>query len=101
MSSAFMIIIDRPTTDLLNAVHELIKQKTDKWWHRYDAVWIVLGGTATEWRDLIKPLISDGPSILVFRLPDENDQRQWAASGPSARERFVWLREEYWKDPKA
>ena len=95
---AFLIVLDRATADQLNAAHELVKQKTDKWWHRYEAVWVVLGGNAGEWRDSLKPLMpSGGATVMVFELPRDVDNRWWAAFGPAAHEKFAWLRDEYKK----
>jgi hypothetical protein len=98
IDKAYIIVLDRAPADKLNATHELIKQKADKWWHRYDSVWIVEGGTAGEWRNLIRPLFEGTTtSILVFELPRADASRNWSSFGVGAKEKFEWLKDEYKK----
>ena len=101
MSLFFAIAVDRATTQQLNAVHELVKQHANGWWHHHTNLWIV-GASAQNadtkrvsfWRDLIKPVLAVGQAkILVLRLPSEADGRWWA----STKDDGVWLRKTYTK----
>lgn len=88
-----VIILNNATPAVINQAHELIKSKARGWWHRFSATWIVGGDVPTnEWRDLLKPVIAGtAASVLVLRLPDEDQNRNWSYSGRKAKEWCEWL----------
>jgi hypothetical protein len=89
-----VILLDRPTVEQINRVHELLKRHTTGWWHHFENAWIVAGDrTAAQWRTLIAPALDRGPtSALVLRLPDDGDQRHdWSYFGVDTAQRAAWL----------
>jgi len=95
MSDFFAISVDRATQDELNQVHEVVKEHAYGWWHRHVSFWLVGGLTATQWRDLIKPCLLSGSDVLVLRLPAEESDRNWAFTGPNAKEKCQWIHHNY------
>lgn len=93
--SDFAISIDRATQAELNAVHEIVKENANGWWHRHVNLWIVGGGTASKWRDLLKPALLSGSSILVLQLPDEDSEKKWSYNGQNAEEKCRWFHDNY------
>ncbi len=92
----FVISVDRATGDELNNVQNVIKENANGWWHRHTNVWIVGGGSASKWRDLIKPALpSRDSSVLVIKLPSEDADRSWAFSGKDASAKCKWFHENY------
>jgi hypothetical protein len=65
---------------------------TGWWWHNFEDVWIVRGGTqARDWTDRLQPAIKDySSSVLVLGLP-AGTERSWAYFGPSPTKRVGWL----------
>lgn len=95
MRNAFAISVDRATQAELNQIHEVIKANANGWWHRHLNFWIVGDGSALEWRNLIKPYLVSGSSVLVLKLPAEDGDRNWAYSGPNAAEKCKWIHNNY------
>lgn len=95
MTRFFAISVDRATRQELNNVQAIIKEKADGWWHRHATFWIAGGLEASEWRDLLKPVLrSERSNVLVLLLPDEEDRR-WGFYGPDAKRKSSWLHENY------
>lgn len=95
MADYHLISIDRATLYELDQVQDLIKNNANDWWHRHTTVWIVGGGKASRWRDLIKPILrSHGSSILVLQLP-KKESRNWCFSGENAKEQCEWFHQNY------
>ena len=95
--NANVILVDRATADQLNAVHEIVKTHASGWWHHFTSVWIVGGEkTATQWRNLISPVITEGAAnVLVLELPPPEADRLWAFYGKKPEERSKWLHDSY------
>jgi hypothetical protein len=91
-------VLDHGTPEEREAIHALVKEHANGWWHRFANVWFVGGRTAAWWRDTLRPAKRPGSSILVLRLPDP-DGRAWASIGPNSPERFHWLHATYTKNP--
>lgn len=85
----FVILADRIGPEKREAIHEVVKQHSEGWWHHFTNVWIVRGHTAKFWRDAVIGLGTPS-SVLVLNLPAEKD-RTWAYAGPKAEERAEWL----------
>jgi hypothetical protein len=95
----FVVLIDRATPAERASVQAAIKESAKGWWHHFEDAWIVSGGSASKWRKLVKENLSDPPSgVLVLRLPDGKDERQWAYYGPFAKKRMKWLHRNYTVD---
>jgi hypothetical protein len=97
IEDAFVIIVDHGTPTQLNYVHEVIKQHTKNWWHRFSSTWIVSGKTASEWRDIVRPFIekSSKASALVIALPSDDTERAWSYFGIEVEDRCAWLFQQY------
>lgn len=95
MIEYYLISIDRASLYELDQVQDLIKNYASDWWHHHETVWVVGGGKASKWRDLIKPVLrSRISSVLVLRLP-EKESRDWCFSGKSAKEKCEWFHQNY------
>jgi hypothetical protein len=94
---AYVIVVEGATPDALNSVQSVVREKANRWWHRMATTWIVDDGlTAAEWRDLLKPVLTGtGANVLILRLPDAGQNRNWAYSGKAAKDRFEWLHDNY------
>lgn len=91
MTQLFIIILDHADDGEREAVQAIVKDNAERWWHRLEDIWFVVGRSSGEWRDLVKPVIKQGPSsVLVMALPAKGDRR-WAYFGPKADERLRWL----------
>jgi hypothetical protein len=78
IENACIIILDQPQEGARQAVHDIVKKNAADWWHHLSDVWIAGGLSAKEWRDLI---MDEFPGqILVLPLPDDQNERDWAAS---------------------
>jgi len=95
MTSFFAISVDRATQNELNEVQELIKKNANGWWHRHASFWVVGGLQASQWRDLIKPALVSGASVLVLALPTTEKDRNWSFSGPSATAKCKWFHDNF------
>jgi hypothetical protein len=91
----FAISVDRANNSALEAAQSIVRNHANGWWHRHVNLWIVCGLTAEEWRVLIKPVLSTGSSVLVLQLPPEETKRDWAYSGPDAKNKCGWLHRNY------
>src|SRR5437868_4271855 len=98
----FLVLLDEATAESRAAVHESIKEHAAGrgWWHHFPNVWIVGGGSAIFWRDLLRNLIPPPGSVLVMKLPDQDPERLWAYSGPGSSTRTKWLNESYSHRPR-
>ena len=95
MANKYIVILDRGNSTERSAIHAIVKENSDGWWHQYADTWIVNGTSASRWRDLVKPALKPGPSsVMVIRLPDSDD-RKWAYFGPKAEQRGKWLHSNY------
>ncbi len=95
MTNYCLISIDRASLYELDQVQDVIKYHANDWWHRHESVWIVGGGKASKWRDLIKPVLrSRRSSVLVLQLP-EKEPKDWCFSGKNAKETCEWLHQNY------
>ena len=95
MSEFFAISVDRGTQDELNEVHQIIKANANGWWHTHVSFWVVGGLKCSEWRDLIKPVLLSGASVLVLKLPSDKKERNWAFSGTNANKKCKWFHDNY------
>lgn len=96
MTDFYAISVDRATAEELNNVQEIVKANADGWWHRHASFWIVGGQSASKWRDLIKPVLTESPStILVLRLPGKDVGRWWAFAGRDAEAKCKWLHDNF------
>lgn len=95
MSEFFAISVDRATESELNEVHQIIKENANGWWHRHVSFWVVGGLQCSEWRDLIKPFLVSGASVLVLELPADSKDRNWSFSGTTATEKCKWFHDNY------
>jgi hypothetical protein len=98
----FVIVVDRPSDRQREAVHQRIKKATQWWWHQYADTWIVGGGgNATDWSKRLQPVFKNGASsVLVFRLPGQDETQSWAYFGPHSAERIDWLHKYYTQDKR-
>jgi hypothetical protein len=93
--SDFAISVDRATQEELDAVQSIVKANANGWWHRHAAFWVVGGKTASEWRDLIKPALVSGSSVLVLQLPENDAEKNWSFNGPEAKAKCEWFHKNY------
>jgi hypothetical protein len=86
---AHVIILDSINDFQRGQVHQIVKSNTERWWHWFPDVWIVVADRGTEfWRDLIGevvPTVGSG-SVLVMHV-----DARWAGFGTP--EEFAWLDE--------
>jgi hypothetical protein len=95
MPNYYLISIDRASLYELDQVQDMIKNNADDLWHHHETVWIVGGGKASNWRDLLKPLLrSRRSSVLVLQLPKE-ESRNWCFSGKDAKAKCEWFHQKY------
>jgi len=86
-----MVTVDLTDWWSLNQIHNVVSTHTGLWWHQLHNVWIVGGGTAEFWRDLITPYAGTA-TILVVTLPGGMFAiRQWALRGINAPALSDWL----------
>jgi hypothetical protein len=103
MDPTYIIVLDRATAAEREAVHEVVKDHANGWWHRFASAWIVGAGSSSvaEWRDLVTEALDivraasdDGEAsnagVLVVNLP-VFEERDWAFHGKRASERTAWL----------
>jgi hypothetical protein len=100
IENACIIILDQPPEGVRQAVHDIVKENATDWWHHLSDVWIAGGLSAKEWRDMIMKKFPG--QILVLPLPDDREERVWAASlrelmhsSDSMGGPFTWLTEVY------
>jgi hypothetical protein len=95
MTDFFAVSVDRASADELNKVQGVIKEHANGWWHRQTNFWIVGGQSASKWRDLIKPCLTETDSnVLVIGLPPA-DESTWAFAGHDATTKCKWLHDNY------
>ncbi len=96
MSRVYVILLDRATADEREAVQAIVKDEAQKWWHRFQDVWLATGHSAPEWRELLKPVLGSPTSnLLVFSLPSDPTDRDWSYWGTQADERTAWIKRNF------
>lgn len=88
----FAIVIESPTDLQREQVQAAVKQHAELWWHGLADLWLVVGKTAKEWRDLLKPIfpISHGGKVLVLAADGP-----WAARGNFSESETQWLHKNF------
>jgi hypothetical protein len=95
MNDYYLISIDRATLYELDQVQDLIKTSAGNWWHRHETLWIVHGGNASKWRDLMQSVLrSHRFSVSVMQLPDKGS-RNWCFSGNDPKAKCDWFHQNY------
>lgn len=91
MSSAVpkhAIVLDRGTIEERGAIQAIVKEHANGWWHRATDMWIVGGGTASDWTDKIRTILPGaGPSSVIVLSLGEG----WAFYGPNSAQKAEWL----------
>jgi hypothetical protein len=93
-----LIVVEDPSPNLREGIHQVVKLHADVWWHEMPDVWVVGGGSPDEWRKRLEPLktaAAENTMVLVVQLPGPGDVRVWSAHGPDAQARFAWFHEHY------
>jgi len=60
-----------PSTDLQREqVHEMVTAHAELWWHGLQDLWLVGGGTPSEWRDRLGPIFptTDAGMVMAFKV---------------------------------
>jgi hypothetical protein len=90
----YAIIIDELSDERREVIQEVVKEKTDTWWHDFPNVWIVSGQDAAIWRDLVRPIIKGtNASVLVLLIPEDEVHSRWASFGPGNDQKMKWFKE--------
>jgi hypothetical protein len=67
---AHVVILDAPSAEQREQVHEAVKANAAAWWHHLPDVWIVLSDKdANDWRDLVREAATPKLNVLVLKLP--------------------------------
>lgn len=96
-SNPLIIILDQATKEQIDAVHQIVKENANGWWHHFTNTWMLFSErNPDKWSDLIKDAIKEGnTSILIFALPPEKKQRLWQYWGIDAEKRTEWIKKNY------
>jgi hypothetical protein len=86
----FAIAIEASTDLQRKQVQAAVKQHAELWWHGLADLWLVVGRSASEWRDLIGPIFPTVGSgkVIVLRLGPA-----WASRGKLSDTETEWLHE--------
>jgi hypothetical protein len=95
-SNPYLILLDQATAEQIDAVHALMKENANGWWHHFSDAWIVFGKSSSEWRDIVSKCIEEGSaSVLVIALPKDKASRSYAYYGTEVDKRIEWLKSNY------
>lgn len=100
MSDAFLLIVaDKIDDTQRSLMHVAVKDNAKSWWHRFEDLWVIRTemGTA-DWRDLLRPFLLEGTSVLVIAM-EQSPGGRWAAAGLPAGA-MEWFNEEIAGRPK-
>jgi hypothetical protein len=94
MDSPCIIIVSGARLHEKEAVHEVIKEHANGWWHHFADVWIVGGQTTGYWIENLSPVVAEGPSrLLIMALPENLGGR--AYSGYMTDDEAEWITDQY------
>ena len=85
MNRPYLVVVDQATSAQLESVHVAMKALAGNWWHNAANVWIVM---SDQEHGVVRDKAVEAvrakkgiPRVLVLRLPTENSDRHWAATG--------------------
>lgn len=89
----FAIVFDDLSDERREVIQEIVKERTDSWWHNFPNVWVVAGSDAIAWRDAVRPVIKGtSASVLVLMVPDTGERPRWAGFGPNIQAKMDWFK---------
>lgn len=92
----YIVVASSLSAQQREQIHEIVKAKSNGWWHHMPNVWIVRGGTVASWTDSWTSVVEPGRAAgLVFKL-DNGTPEGW--SGYAEQKMYDWIQDIWFKD---
>jgi hypothetical protein len=89
----FAIFVNRVTAEQREQIHEIIKEHANYgWWHGFADLWIVVGKTATAWRDLVGEVTVYPPSGVLVVKVSSDEKGVWASRSTLSESNREWIK---------